>query len=187
MIWLSIIPMGVILLVVFTSINNPGGKKPKLKNEIRTEDGYPKINLTVVQLENVPQSIEVELSSSRDALTVNSNGFKKVIPNEDVIDITLENANNIANNPQFSLGKAVTGTTLFGGIGAIAGLHGGNKDLQMLVVSYIENDEVEYMVFLQQYGKRRSIKAEQLLLKKVKNEILDVISGACNMRNLSNS
>lgn len=187
MIWLSVIPIGIALLMLAVRINSPKDAKPRLRDEIRTEGGYPKINLTVVKLEGVPQDIEVEVSSSKNMLMVNTNGFTKTIPNEDIIDITVESANSIANNSQFSFGKALVGTAMFGGIGTIAGIHGKNQDLQMLVVSYIKDNDVDYMVFLQQYGKKRSVKAEQFLLKKIKNEMLEVVNGVYDIRNLSNS
>ena len=187
MIWLSILPISVALLALFASTNSSKDKKSKLKDEIRTEDGYPKIGLTVVQLEDTPQNIEVELSTDVNVLTISGNGFKKVIRHEDIIDITVENANTIANSPRFSFGKAFVGTALLGGIGTIAGIHGKNQDLQMLVVSYIKDNDVDYMVFLQQYGKKRSVKAEQFLLKKIRNEMLEVINGVYDIKNLSNN
>lgn len=151
----------------------------EINNKTRTEDGYPKIDLTIVKCDSVPQGIEAVLSCNKDELTINANGFVKVVQNEDIIDVTVESAKSIANNPQFSFGKAIVGVTLLGGVGAVAGLTGKNKDndLQMLVISYMKNDTIEHMVFLQQYGKDYTVKTESNLLNKVKNDILEVISG----------
>ncbi len=178
--WLILV---IAIFILYMVINSSGSN---IKNKIRTKDGYPKIDLTIVQCGNAPQGIEAILSCSKDKIIVNTNGFTKTIPNEDIIDITLENYNNITNSSQFSFGKAVAGMALFGGVGVVAGTQGKSKykDLKMLVISYIENDDIGYMIFLQQYGKNRTVKAEAFLLDRVKDDILEVVNGTYDARQL---
>lgn len=165
--WLIFIILAAI--IVFMTINNDS-----LKNKIRTKDGNPKIDLTVIQCENIPEGVEVVISCTQDELIINSNGYERKIPHEDIIDITVEPANQIINNPQFSFGKAVVGTAIFGGVGAIAGLSG-KKELKMMVLSYIKDEEIDYMVFLQKTVGGKSLKAEAFILDNVYKDMVKMI------------
>ncbi|MGJ0846649.1 hypothetical protein ACR77J_08170 [Tissierella praeacuta] len=174
----------IAFLILYFTTKNAG---ENLKSKIRTKEGYPKIDVVVTQCDNAPQGVEALISCNDKELIITANGFEKIILHEDIMDITLENAYNIINNANFSYSKAVAGTLLFGGIGAIAGLPSNKQqELKMLVISYIDKkiDDINYMVFLQKTSKERSVKSEAFVLNKVKDDLLDVIHGTYNIGKL---
>ena len=144
--------------------------------KIKTESGDITIDTTVIQCENIPQGVGSNILTTPSEVVVTSNGFKKVIPHNDIIDVSTELSSEMVGGSQFSVGKAVAGAVMLGGIGAIGGF-AGNKDYnpKMMIISFTENDEVNYMVFLQKTPSRDK-KAEL----KFYGELLDI---ACKEMN----
>lgn len=56
---------------------------------------------------------------------------------------------------KFSFGKAAIGIALIGGVGAIGGLAGKKSAIpKTITIAYCDNDEIDYMVFLQKMPKK---------------------------------
>lgn len=166
---MSLLIFIIVVFFIIVIVNNDS-----LKDKIRTEEGNPKIDVAVVQCENIPQGVEVIISCTQNELIIVSNGYEKKILHEDIVDITLEPATQVMSNPQFSLGKAAMGVAMFGGVGAAVGLSG-KKELKMMVLSYIKDDEIDYMVFLQKTVGGKSLKAEAFILDNVYKDMLKII------------
>lgn len=158
--WLLYIFVGAILLSIF--VNKPIPK-------IVTKSGDVTIDTMVVQCENVPQGTESKVLTNSSEIIVTSNGFEKKIPHENIVDISMGLADQISTGSQFSVGKAVVGTAILGGIGAIGGFSGKhNYTPRTMIVSFTENSETNYMVFLQKIpesGKAVDLKLYGNLLK----------------------
>lgn len=149
--------------------------KSNVENRTETEDKRPKIDVKAIQFDNVPQGLNVTIVCLEDDLLITTNGYERKIPYESVFDITIEHASQISSNPKFSVGKAAAGVALLGGMGTVAGISGKTDELKMMVLSYNDNTELKYMVFLQQYDKGMTVKAEAFLLEKVCKEMLQAI------------
>lgn len=147
----------------------------KTRERTRTEGGNPKLEMQVIQFDNVPQGAGASIVCRDNSLDISTSAYEKVIQHEDIISMDLEYADNVADNPNFSVGKAVAGMLLLGGVGAVAGISGSNKERpKMLIVSYREHDKVRYMMFLQQYGEN-SINKELALVIVMHGEMLKII------------
>lgn len=169
-VWILIIA----IIIYHILAQNP---EDSLKNRIRNEEGYPKIDLINVRCDNIPWGVEVLLSCDKEKLSVTANGVEKIIPYENILDVKIEDIEDMSSIPEFSDGKAFAGVVLFGPTGAIAGLTGKKKKLRRLIISYKEdeNTEAKNMVFLQKANK--AIGVEAVILKAFKNDISAVING----------
>lgn len=149
--------------------------KSNVENRIETEDKRLKIDLKVIQFDNVPQGLDTTIVCLEDGLLIATNGYERKILYEDVVNITVEQASQVPSNPKFSVGKAAAGVALLGNVGAVAGVSGKTDELKMMVLSYSDNTELKYMVFLQQHDKGMTVKAEALLLDRACKEILQLV------------
>lgn len=149
--------------------------KTNVENRTETEDKKPKIDVKAIQFDNVPQGLNVTIVCLEDDLLITTNGYKRKIPYESVVDITIEHASQISSNPKFSVGKAAAGVALLGSAGAVAGVSGKTEELKMMVLSYSDSTKLKYMVFLQQHDKGMTVKAEALLLDRACKEILQLV------------
>lgn len=150
--------------------NNTNNRRKKLEGNIA--------EVSVLQFDNVPQGVSANITFNNNKLKITTNGYEKEILSQDIIDITLEYANQIVEN-KFSFGKAIAGTAILGAIGAIGGFHGNKYIPKVMVISYKENNEIKYLVFLQNMPNKAPItqlKAEAYLLdrfiKQVKGKLI---------------
>jgi len=169
----------IFIIIIIIGIYIIIGDTDEFKKRIRTPEGDPKIDLDVIKCDNVPQGLEAEIAGLKDGLRITSMGYQKFIPYDDVIEMSIESANQIVNNQKFSVGKAIAGTAVFGSAGAVAGLSG-KKDLKMLVISYKKDYEVDYMLFLQ----KTKGSGDAFLLKKIYDDIKEVMSKHENSNNV---
>lgn len=139
--WMLFIFIGAIIYAVLTS-----KPLPKLNND----SGDIIVDTTVIQCENVPQGTESNVLTTSSEVIITSNGFKKIIPHKDIVEISSGLTSQITSGNQFSVGKAVIGTAMFGGVGAIGGF-AGNKghNPKTMILSFNDGDKVSYMAFLQ--------------------------------------
>lgn len=163
----KIIVLFILLLIciyffIKTSITSVGNNNRKKKLEGNMAE------VSVLQFDNVPQGISSELTYNNNKLKITANGYEKEILSQNIIDITSEYANQIVEN-RFSFGKALAGTAILGNIGAISGFNGNKYIPKVIVISHKENDEVKYLVFLQNMSNKAPItqlKAEAYLLNR---------------------
>ena len=151
------------------------GANSNIEKRTETEDKKLKIDVKVAQFDNVPQGLDATIVCLEDSLLITTNGYQKKISHKNIVDITTESASQILSNPQFSMGKAMAGMALIGGVGAVAGVAGKNNELKMIVLSYNDGAELKYMTFLQQHDKGMTVKAEAFLLDKVCKDMLERI------------
>lgn len=151
---------------------------PRRFKKMYTTDGYPRAELIVVNFDNVPQGVEVEMSSTENSLIFNGNGVNRELLYEDIVDITLQTVNNETEVSKFSYQKAVIGTVILGTVGALAGISGKKKqDLEMLIISYIKDEDIRYLTFLQQTKKEYPINTEAFFLKEAIKRIESIRKG----------
>lgn len=163
----------VVIITMFLVVGSRA--KSNVESRIEAEDKKLKIDVKVIQFDNVPQGLDVTIVCLEDSLLITTNGHKKKLPYKDVVNITVEQASQVSSNPKFSVSKAAAGVALLGNIGAVAGVSGKTEELKMMVLSYNDSTELKYMVFLQQYDKGMTVKAEAFLLDKVCKEMLQAI------------
>lgn len=171
--WVFIIILFLVIFIFFIISN-----QPKMTKKMYTKYGYPRADIVALNFNGVPQGLDIIMSCTPDKLIFEGNGVCKEILHENVADITLQTVDNNTDISKFSYGKAIAGMVVFGTIGAIAGISGKKKqDLEMLVISYIENDDFEYITFLQQTKKEYPINTEAFYLKQAIERIEEVRKG----------
>lgn len=163
------------IVVVFVLYLIVKGADSNIQNRTATKEGILKIDVKSIMFDDVPQGLDTVITCTENEIIINTNGYQKRISHKDIIGITVESANQILSNPQFSMGKAMAGMALLGSMGAVAGVSGKNNELMMVVLSYNDDTELKYMTFLQQHNKGMTVKAEAFLLDKVCKDILEII------------
>lgn len=169
------VAVGFIVVIVIMLLVVASRAKSNVENRIETEDKRLKIDVKVVQFDDVPQGLDTTIICLEDGLLITTNGYERKIPYESVVDITIEHASQVSSNPKFSVGKAAAGVVLLGSAGAVAGVSGKTEELKMMVLSYSDNTELKYAVFLQQHNKGMTVKAEAFLLDKVCKDMLQLV------------
>ena len=164
--------IAIIIIMFLVAVSRA---KSNVEDRTETEDKRLKIDVKVIQFDNVPQGLDTTIICLEDGLLITTNGYERKILHEDVINITVEQASQVSSNPKFSIGKAAAGVALLGNVGAVAGVSGKTDELKMMVLSYNDSTELKYLVFLQQCDKGMTVKAEAFLLDKVCKEMLQAI------------
>lgn len=163
--------VGVIILVMVAM---------SIKKSSDTQSERPRdiiAKTTVIQCENIPQGTVSDIITTDSEIIISSNGFEKRILHDDIIKVTTGFASQIAGTNQFSVGKAVLGTAILGGIGAFAGFSGNhNYTPKTMIISYKKDDEINYMAFLQRTFDKATVpqlEYQAKLLDKTCNQMND--------------
>lgn len=158
----------IILIMIAMSI-----KKSSIPQSERPKDIVAKT--TVIQCANIPQGTESIITTTDSEVVISSNGFEKKIPHQDIIKVTTGLANQITGTNQFSVGKAVLGTAILGGVGAFAGFSGNhNYTPKTMIISYKEDDEINYMTFLQKTFDKATVSQLEYQAKLLENTCIQM-------------
>lgn len=171
-----LITLFIIFILAVFQFNKESNEREK---QNYTEEGYPKIPVLVVSCGDAPQGVEVYISSDAQNLIFKGNGINKIVQHKDILDITLEDVEQDVSVTKFSYGKAIVGMATLGSIGAIVGLTGKEKvqKLKILVISYREEDIVQYMSFVQTNRQKGNTPEWAKFFDKSTNEIKQIIKG----------
>lgn len=128
----------------------------RMKHKTKTEDGNLLIECSTLMCGNAPQGIDANIITNNENVIIETKGFKKVIPHEDIIEVSIGTADQLKEEDgKFSFGKAAIGIALIGGFGAIGGLAGKKSAIpKTITIAYCDNDEIDYAIFLQKMPKK---------------------------------
>jgi len=159
----------IIACIILVGIFSISSNFKHMKKRFLTEDNFPKMDMLCVQCDDLRPKTEMLVIAHKKELQVTSNSYEKTIPYENVVEITIESEESIKTRVGFSMGKAAIGFLALGGIGALVGLAGKTRTkegLKMMVISYIESDDIKYLIFIQKEKTEKSdTKSEAMFLE----------------------
>lgn len=128
-------------------INNP--REYISKNTIKEK-------ITIVKFEDVPQGTYGTISINDLGLGIITLHKSKFVDFSEINSVSMQELNHIVKNNEFSLGKAVVGTALFGIVGgAVGGFSGrGNAILKGLSICYQDGNDKKYIIVSPKYDEK---------------------------------
>lgn len=160
-----------IIAIIFYIVYKP--KKEKKVKEVKHKDFY--IKLSHLMGLSYPEDAEVLITYSENNFTFSANNVEFSLPLERIKDLSIKTSQEIQQQYVSSVGGAVTGAILFGGLGAIIGGRAKKKNVKKitkcLIITYLKDNEMKYIAFgLDQFDE---INAKELI-KKFKKENTNV-------------
>lgn len=162
-----------IFAIIFYIVYKPKKEKKEKIKEVKYKDFH--IKLAHLMGLNFPEDTVILITYKKDSFTFSANNIEFSLPIERIKDLSIKTSQEIQQQYVSSVGGAVTGAILFGGLGAIIGGRAKKKNVKKitkcLIITYLKDNKMKYIAFgLDQFDE---INAKELI-KKFKKENTNV-------------
>lgn len=189
----EMLPLFIIGLLLFLTIiflfsgtvrafkNSKRAKRDKKqKDEFLKQQGVT-ANVTLKYIDGLPlaSGVDCEISSYPNQIKITGNNTEFNLDKSLLVDVCIKTDVEIQNQYVSSVGGAVAGAILFGGLGAIVGGRAKQKETRIssnyLIFTYSKNDEIKYISFeVPPYLKQASLFVKEFKTISKKKTIVDL-------------